>query len=164
MTALNDMATLNEETLALIVRHAEQAYPKECCGFVYADGEVRACVNIQDDLKSIDPARYRHGATAGYTLSVADTLALNGSFETANPASVIYHSHPDVGAYFSQEDSDEALFLGTPVYPVDYLVVDVRRAKALEAKLFVWRKAGFFCARVFPIDQSYREAHARRRR
>jgi proteasome lid subunit RPN8/RPN11 len=55
------------------------------------------------------------------------------SFESDRAASVIYHSHPEVGAYFSEEDTRAALSAG---YPVDYLVVDVQVDRIVEAKLF----------------------------
>ena len=54
---------------------------------------------------------------------------MNKAFRSDNPVVVIYHSHPDVGAYFSDEDQDKALFLGEPIFPVSYLVVDVRQAR-----------------------------------
>lgn len=143
------MDFLNKENLERIYRHASHAYPEECCGFVFANGGVHEGMNIQNELNARDPDIYQRTASTGYTFSVSDTLMLNKSFRSDNPVTVIYHSHPDVGAYFSKEDEDKALFLGQPIYPVKYLVVDVREARPCGAKLFEWANDGFVCSQEF---------------
>lgn len=145
------MYPLNERNLAMVYQHAEQTYPKECCGFVHVDGHVHEGVNIQDELHARSPEVYQRIANYGYTFSVVDTVLLNNSFRTDNPVAVIYHSHPDVGAYFSREDIDKALYDGQPIYPVQYLVVDVKAGKAKGAKLFEWRNGQFATAREFVV-------------
>jgi len=100
---------------------------------------------------------YRRSAVNGYTFAVADTLLLNRSLRGDNPARVIYHSHPDVGAYFSSEDVDKALFMGQPIHPVAYLVVDVREGQAHGAKLFEWSGEEFVCSREFPAPLDGRQ-------
>jgi proteasome lid subunit RPN8/RPN11 len=142
---------LNERNLAIVYRHAERTYPKECCGFVYSDGQVHEGVNIQDELHERSPEVYQRIANNGYTFSVADTTLLNSSFRTGDPVVVVYHSHPDVGAYFSREDIDKALYEGQPIYPVHYLVIDVKAGKARGAKLFEWRNGQFATVREFFI-------------
>lgn len=124
--------------LQKIYGHAEAEYPNECCGLVFADATVHRGTNIQDSLHRNSPMVFRRIAANGYTFAVQDTMLLNQSLKDGNPAKVIYHSHPDVGAYFSQEDEHKALFLGQPIYPVAYLVIDVREARANGAKLFEW--------------------------
>ncbi|MBN3724574.1 Mov34/MPN/PAD-1 family protein [Burkholderia sp. Ac-20379] len=140
---------LTRGALGAIYRHARDTYPKECCGFVLADASVKEGTNIQDELHAADPRRYQRSAANGYTFSVADTVFLHGSFKTPNPVSVLYHSHPDVGAYFSREDIDKALYAGEPVLPVDYLVVDVAAGIVRGAKLFAWCNGRFECRREF---------------
>ncbi|MCY1530746.1 Prokaryotic homologs of the JAB domain protein [compost metagenome] len=103
------MDVLTQRALSAIYQHACHSYPKECCGFVLADASVREGANIQDELHASEPRTYQRTAVNGYTFSVANTVFLNSSFRTQNPVEVIYHSHPDVGAYFSQEDIDKAL-------------------------------------------------------
>lgn len=103
---------LSESLLQRIYRHACSTYPDECCGFVFADGASIEGSNIQNDLHRHDPQVYQRTAANGYTFSVADTVALNKSLRSPNPVTVVYHSHPDVGAYFSDEDQDKALFVG----------------------------------------------------
>lgn len=143
------MDILNKNNLEKIYRHAANTYPEECCGFIFADALVHEGLNIQNELHARSPAVYRRNSNNGYTFAVADTLKLHKSFRGDNPVAIIYHSHPDVGAYFSQEDEDKALFLGQPIYPVKYLVVDVRNAKACGAKLFEWTETGFVCSQEF---------------
>ena len=51
---------------------------------------------------------------------------------------VIYHSHVDVGDYFSAEDKRAALFEGEPLYPVAYLVIDAMKNGVMGARLYTW--------------------------
>ncbi|WP_087695195.1 molybdopterin-synthase adenylyltransferase MoeB [Pseudomonas sp. PE-S1G-1] len=132
------MKVLSPSALEQIYAHADRSYPEECCGFVFADGSVYLGSNIQNELHRKNPEMYPRSAANGYTFSVADTLMMNKAFRGDNPVVVIYHSHPDVGAYFSDEDQDKALFMGEPIYPVSYLVVDVRQGKTQGSKLFAW--------------------------
>lgn len=132
------MKVLSPTALEQIYAHADRSYPEECCGFVFADGTVHLGSNIQNELHRKNPEMYSRSAANGYTFSVADTLMMNKAFRSDNPVVVIYHSHPDVGAYFSDEDQDKALFVGEPIYPVSYLVVDVRQGKTQGSKLFAW--------------------------
>jgi adenylyltransferase/sulfurtransferase len=52
----------------------------------------------------------------------------------------IVHSHPDVGAYFSEEDRKMALGGGeSPLWPdVDYLVVSCKAGGVDDARLYRW--------------------------
>lgn len=153
---MTDKDVFNHQALQAIYRHAADAYPDECCGFVFADARVHCGRNIQNQLNESSPDTYRRSAANGYTFAVADTVLLNLSLQSDNPVSVIYHSHPDVGAYFSREDEGKALFGGQPIYPVSYLVVDVRAREAVGAKLFEWDGKSFVCSRDFP---AFRENH-----
>jgi proteasome lid subunit RPN8/RPN11 len=56
---------------------------------------------------------------------------------------VLYHSHPDAGAYFSTMDRQWALTPGgRPLWDgVGYLVVSVRDGRADEARLYTWDPA-----------------------
>lgn len=144
------MDVIDRDTLQPIYRHACETYPEECCGFVFADGEVHLGSNIQNLLNQRSPDVFRRDASTGFTFAVADTLLLNRSLRGDNPVRVIYHSHPDVGAYFSREDEDKALFMGEPIHPVAHLVVDVRAGRAHGAKLFEWSGESFVCSREFP--------------
>jgi adenylyltransferase/sulfurtransferase len=139
------MLLINDNILVALTKHAISTYPEECCGFIYQNGTVHTGENIQDELNRAEPERYNRSTVRGYTFSVGDTILLNDSFRTNNPVAVIYHSHPDVGAYFSDEDIDKALYDGKPIYPVDYLVIDVNSNGANLAKIFTWENSEFVC-------------------
>jgi proteasome lid subunit RPN8/RPN11 len=139
------MLRLNDVSLETLFRHGEDEYPQECCGLLFSDGTVRRARNIQGELHDSDPAVYPRDATRGYTFSLEDLLILEGSFSTDRPAVAIYHSHPDVGAYFSDEDRDKALFSGVPIYPVSYVVVDVRSGRAIGASQFSFIEGAYRC-------------------
>ena len=52
---------------------------------------------------------------------------------------VLYHSHLDVGAYFSETDAQAATMGGdVPAYDLAYLVTSVRAGVVDDRKLFVW--------------------------
>ncbi|WP_408004902.1 Mov34/MPN/PAD-1 family protein [Pseudomonas triclosanedens] len=141
---------IDRKALLAIYRHAAITYPEECCGFVFADAGVHFGENIQNQLNQRSPDIYKRSAANGYTFAVADTQMLNRSLSGNNPVRVIYHSHPDVGAYFSREDEEKALFMGQPIFPVAYLVVDVGAGEVRGAKLFEWSGERFECSREFP--------------
>ncbi len=142
------MQSISQATIQSVYKHSEHTYPEECCGLIFVNGSVHPASNIQNELHAADPIVYPRDATCGYTLAVADILLLDSSFSTNIPVLAIYHSHPDVGAYFSNEDKRKALFSGEPIYPVGYLVIDVSR-KARGAKLFCFRKGDFQCVEEY---------------
>lgn len=110
--------------LEAIYRHARATFPKECCGFVLgrgAEAELVECENWQDRYHAIDPETYPRTAETAYTFGGKDLRRLAESLDSQRPATIVYHSHPRVGAYFSAEDTRAALAAG---WPVDYLVVD----------------------------------------
>ena len=128
--------SIPEAILATIYRHARAEFPRECCGYLVgtgADMELVQCQNRQDKLHQLDPEEHPRTAENGYNIGGRELIDLVRSFESPRPATIIYHSHPRVGAYFSQEDTRAALAAD---YPVDYLVVDVQDDEIREAVLF----------------------------
>jgi proteasome lid subunit RPN8/RPN11 len=119
-----------------VYRHAAVAYPNECCGFIRASGLVHRAINDQDNLRAEDSLKWPRSAKEAFSLAPADLYQFGLSFLSSDPAIIVYHSHPDVGAYFSEEDEAGALYEGRPIYDVDHLVVDVRHACPKGAKLF----------------------------
>jgi proteasome lid subunit RPN8/RPN11 len=76
----------------------------------------------------IDPLKFERAVTAGES---------NG-----RPVKVLYHSHLDVGAYFSETDASAATMGGeSPTYDLAYLVTSVRAGVVDDRKLFVWDTA-----------------------
>jgi proteasome lid subunit RPN8/RPN11 len=122
---------------------AQACYPNECCGLVVqtATGQLQAveCENLQDKLRALDSANYPRSARTAYSLDsrILITVADSGSTLRA-----IFHSHPDRGAYFSEEDTLMALAgdpNGEPAFPgVDYIVLSARADGVDDVRLFRW--------------------------
>jgi proteasome lid subunit RPN8/RPN11 len=122
--------------LDAIYEHARQGYPEEVCGFIVGGDEARRCENRQNALHAEDPVGFPRDARTAYNLGAKDLFFLDRSQKSERPVRIIYHSHVDVGAYFSAEDERAATSEGELLYPVDYLVVDVREDGVRGAKLF----------------------------
>ena len=97
-----------------------------------------ACVNTQNDLHAQDPAAHPRDARTAYNLGAGDLFKLGKSLRGDTPAKIIYHSHVDVGAYFSDTDQAAAVMDGEPSYPVEYVVIDVRKDGVGGAAQFAW--------------------------
>lgn len=128
---------IDAAALTQVFDHARASYPRECCGYLIQEeqGQWRCvpCENQQDKLHALDPEQYPRDARTAYHIGGGQLLALVRSFESSSPVKIIYHSHPEGGAYFSRTDSEAAQQAG---YPVDYLVVDAQKGDPQEAKLF----------------------------
>ena len=146
---------LSDDELAAIRRQAEAEYPAECCGVVLAKGgdaperRVYPCRNIQDAKHAEDPKSFPRTSRTGYYMDPRDINAFNRLESQGFTLHAIYHSHPDVGAYFSPTDRSQALQFGSdgqPAYPsVTYVVVGVNGGRADETRAFRWNpRAGDF--------------------
>jgi proteasome lid subunit RPN8/RPN11 len=124
MTAI----AISDELLARIYAHAREAFPDECCGYLL-DDEVVRCRNAQEDGE-MNPDR---GADRGFVISGRELFDFARSFDTDRPARVVYHSHPNGRAYFSETDRTMAL---AARYPVQHLVVGVTADAVIEAAQF----------------------------
>jgi proteasome lid subunit RPN8/RPN11 len=92
-------------------------FPFECCGMIIGPaGEdvgpedvVRPCRNVQQELHEKYPERFPRDATVGYTMAKDDVETIvKEAQERGWMVKVCYHSHPNTGAYFSQEDRRNA--------------------------------------------------------
>lgn len=138
--------SLAAETLQALRGHAREAYPDECCGLILRrDGQeaVRRIRNIQDELHAGDPARYPRTARIAYYMDGKEVLGvLNEADRDGWDVAAFYHSHPDHAAYFSQEDTERAVFQGEPLYPdTAYLIIGLDAAEVREMKAFRWDPA-----------------------
>ncbi|CAN5312295.1 Mov34/MPN/PAD-1 family protein [soil metagenome] len=96
--------------------------------------------NRANALHALDPATYPRTAREYFD---ADPLkvarAIEAGAAAAQPVKVLYHSHLDVGAYFSETDAEAATMGGdAPTHEVCYLVTSVRSGGVDDRKLFVW--------------------------
>lgn len=115
-----------------IARHAEHAYPEECCGVLFgsdATGErlvraVQEIDNSQDANRArrflISPGQYRAAEREAAVLQM-DLLGF-------------YHSHPDHPAQPSAFDTEHALPWFT------YVIVSVDKARAADARAWLLRE------------------------
>jgi len=136
---------LSAATLAAIDRESTAAYPEECCGVVLADGEaelVRPVPNIQNRLHAEDPTKHPRDARIAYFMEpkVLFTV-LDESEKQKRPIRAFYHSHPEHGAYFSDEDKERALAWDEPAYPgAAYVVVAVYGGKVTDRRAYAWNE------------------------
>jgi len=120
---------INRTELAEIRRHAEQAYPHECCGVLlgHFDGGVRRvtavipCENTRKDSPrdryNIDPRELIRIQREGRALG-QDIVGF-------------YHSHPDRPPAWSDTDLAEAHWFGC-----SYLITSVEQGKATVTNSF----------------------------
>ncbi|HUF91308.1 MAG TPA: aminotransferase class III-fold pyridoxal phosphate-dependent enzyme, partial [Candidatus Limnocylindria bacterium] len=136
------MSIVTADELAEIKRHAVREYPGECCGVIVVRGEERrlvACRNIQDDRHAADPARFPRDARTAYFMDPADLARVYRLERDGFSLAVVYHSHPNAGAYFSETDRAQALMDGEPAYPdVVYVVVSVVGDAVAGAAAYRW--------------------------
>jgi len=131
-------------------REARRAFPAECCGWLTGPGEaavdaLRPCVNQQE--AGDHPTAAARSAETAYVIAGDDLIAFSKSFDGAAPARIIYHSHPNGRAYFSDTDQQVATspWGDGPAWPVQQLVVGIDGDRVVEAALFAWSdEAGLF--------------------
>lgn len=140
------MGSLTLEQLAplmeLMCEWSMKGYPDEACGVVIGKDNiltVRCCENLQNKLHERFPERFTRDARTAYNL---DPRVFYEVEESGGVVRAIFHSHPERGAYFSDEDVLSALGgdpNGEPVFPgVDYLVLSARESGVDDVKLFAW--------------------------
>jgi len=129
------LLVISPDLLRLCFAHGAEGYPEEICGVLSGPaGEPERLAaahplpNIQTRLHGEDPERYPRTAREGYVLDPREHMLLERKLGREGQAiRVIYHSHVDVGAYFSAEDQRQALWDGRPLWPgVAYLVCGIK--------------------------------------
>jgi glutamate-1-semialdehyde 2,1-aminomutase len=146
--------------VAAIKQQAVAEYPNECCGVILTRGAERrivACRNVQDQMHARDPITFPRTARNAYYMDPIDALRLNRLVDEGFEFAVIYHSHPNAGAYFSETDRGQALIRGEPAYPgAAYVVVSVigREVKSLAAFRFSHASGAFERVDAGDLDAS----------
>ena len=135
--------TISRDLLLKAFNEAREAYPAECCGWMAGPdegsvGSLRPCANQQ--TRGGHPIAAERGAETAYVIEGNDLLELDRSFDTDNPARIIYHSHTNGQAYLSETDRTVATspWGDGPAYPVQQLVVGIDDKRVVEAALFAW--------------------------
>ena len=139
-----------QSILKKIHAHAIREYPSECCGMILGPKESNAwtqfypCQNMQDELHKDSPKHFPRTSRTAYIIGSQDHIEVDKILRaTEGCIAVIYHSHIDKDAYFSEEDSKQALYKGEPFYPdTAYLVLSVKKVdgkiKVADQKMFFW--------------------------
>jgi proteasome lid subunit RPN8/RPN11 len=128
---------------------ARAAYQRdeESCGFLVGPAEEPLLVsdavpmeNRANKLHALDPETYPRTGRMYFDLDpMRFARAIERGETTGVPVKVLYHSHLDVGAYFSDTDAAAAKMGGeAPAYDLAYLVTSVRAGVVDDWKLFVW--------------------------
>jgi proteasome lid subunit RPN8/RPN11 len=130
---------LTPSELEAIRKQAVDEYPAESCGLVFVRGDERLllpCRNDQDAKHREDPQRYPRDSRTAYYIHADDLKRIAQLEMQGYSMAVIYHSHIDVGAYFSPTDKKQALMSGY-LDPV-YVVTSVVSGRAEATKAFRW--------------------------
>ena len=126
---------------------AAYARDEESCGLLlgpaedplYAD-EVMPLENRANKLHKLDPETYPRTGRMYFDIDpLKFERAVRAGETNGRPVKVLYHSHLDVGAYFSETDASAATMGGdAPAYDLAYLVTSIRSGTVDDRKLFIW--------------------------
>jgi proteasome lid subunit RPN8/RPN11 len=140
---------VTQAVLARVEEEAVAAYGRdeESCGLLTGPSEdallVDAIVpmeNRANKLHRLDPETYPRTGRMYFDIDpLKFERAVREGEANARPVKVLYHSHLDVGAYFSPTDAEAATMGGdAPTYDLAYLVTSVRAGVVDDRKLFIW--------------------------
>jgi proteasome lid subunit RPN8/RPN11 len=140
---------ITRAALEAVFEEARQGYARdeESCGLLVGPAndpmlidEVVPLPNRANALHRLDQAAYpRTGRTYFDLDSLKFEACVKKGHANGRPVKVVYHSHLDCGAYFSETDTDAAKMGGpAPPFPVAHLVTSVHGGAVGEFRLFVW--------------------------
>lgn len=147
---MHAMLAIEARAMAAMRTHAEEAFPEECCGALFAtpDGHVvRRMTNIQNALHIADPAANPRDARTAYQMDPRELFEVNRDGDRPGCRILLfYHSHPSHGAYFSPTDKARALWGdpedAEPAYPgVAYMVLSVYDRAVRDVRAYAWNAA-----------------------
>jgi adenylyltransferase/sulfurtransferase len=143
-----------------IRRHALEAFPEECCGFVFGTEEERfrriyRCRNLMNRMHEEDPASFPRTNLDAFYIDPGELLrARSDAAAAGEEVTAIYHSHVGARAYFSEMDLAFATRPGFPLDRADHLVVSILDGQVHELGLFRpdggGRLAGFRVEEILP--------------
>lgn len=130
-----------------MIRQAEEEYPEECCG-VFLESladkdkslEWQPCHNIQNLMHKNTPFYFPRDARSAYVMDPSEWRSIHRRVEVGEvKLSMLYHSHNDAPAYFSNEDDRCAVWQESPLFPQStYLVISVIEGILDHWKAFEW--------------------------
>lgn len=139
--------SIPRSALDAIDAHARETYPSEACGFISGPAnepaladEVTRETNQADRYHALDPAHFPRTSRTYFKI---DELRAARTFracaDSGRPVKVIYHSHCDASARFSEEDASTFSHGGVLMWPCAFLVVSVGAGEVRDRKLWVHR-------------------------
>jgi len=131
------------EIVARLVALCEADPEREVCGFLLRrDGafHVVPVPNAADRYHAADPERFPRTSRDSYLMDPKEQLRVHRELDAwGGELAAIWHSHVEVGAYFSAKDRADAVVDGEPTVPgAEYLVLGVRGGRVTEVKRFRW--------------------------
>jgi proteasome lid subunit RPN8/RPN11 len=141
--------SIARSVLDRVFEEAKAAYGRdeESCGFLVgpaSDGRridgIVPMVNRANKLHALDPAAYPRTGRMYFDIdSMKFTREIEKGEREGRPVKVLYHSHLDAGAYFSETDQAVAKMGGDePPFDLAYLVTSVMKGEVDAHELFVW--------------------------
>ena len=141
--------TITQAVIERVDEEARAAFSRdeESCGLLVGPADQPLVVdttvpmeNRANKLHRLDPETYPRTGRMYFDLDpLKFERAVREGEGGGRPVKVLYHSHLDVGAYFSDTDAQAATMGGdAPSYDLAYLVTSVRAGVVEERKLFVW--------------------------
>ena len=137
--------TIDAAVMAELEAHALSTYPSECCGFVSGPAAEPALLtasvreqNEADKYHKLDPVTFPRTSRTYFKINeLRAAKAFDAGDKSGAPIKVIYHSHCDAGAYFSQEDAATFASDRLLMWPCAFIVVSVQSGQIAEKKLWV---------------------------
>ncbi len=166
---------IRRSALDAVERDALRGYAdnEEACGYLRGPaGEPLLCdeairmVNVANKLHRIDPETYFRDARTFFAFNEKKfDDAVAAARADGRPVKVLYHSHLDAGAYFSDTDravmsmgeppqrEGGAVVLGPgPAWPLAFLVTSVRAGGVDDHQLYVWDRSDFVASTFTVIE------------
>lgn len=141
--------TLSRAVAERVDDEACRAYARdeESCGLLLGPVEqplvvdaIQPMENRANKLHRLDPQTYPRTGRMYFDIDpLKFERAIREGERSGRPVKVLYHSHLDVGAYFSDTDAQAATMGGdVPSYDLAYLVTSIRAGVVDDRKLFIW--------------------------
>ena len=140
---------LGTEVVAALYAHAEAGAPEEVCGWLTDETSTDGIVRCENELHARD----------AYRFTARDTMRLDESLRSALPPRVVYHSHVDADGAFSADDMRAAVAGGALLWPLDWVVVEVRHGEARAARRYTWRDDAFVLVEFHGTRGGARASH-----
>ena len=136
------------EIVARLVALCEADPAREACGFVVRRAgalHVVPIANVADRYHAADPAAFPRTSRDSYLMDPKDQLRVMRELDSwGGEIAAVWHSHVEVGAYFSAKDRADAVVDGVQTVPgAEYLVLGVRGGRVIEVRRFRFDGAGF---------------------